>query len=94
MLVLGVLEIRMRLRSSHSLKEKRKVVRSLRDRIRARYNVSVAEVEDQELWQSIVLGVAAVGSDSGHVVKRLEEILKHVRNHPEAQFLNHDLEIV
>lgn len=94
MLVVGVLEVRMRVRSSRSLKDKRRVLRGIKDRMGARYNVSVAEVEDQDLWQSIVLGFAMVGSDSAHVVHELEEILRHLRVHPEAELLQHDLEIL
>jgi len=94
MLVIGVLETRQRLRASRSLKEKRKVVRSILDRVRARFNVSAAEVEDQDLWQSISLGFAAAGSDSGRVVAELEKVLRLVQTHPDAEFLDHDLEII
>ncbi len=94
MLVVGVLEARLRLRSSRSLKEKRRVLRSIKDRMRARYNVSVAEVDDQDTWQSIVLGFALAGSSSTHVAAELEEILRQLRVHPEAEFLDHDLQIL
>lgn len=87
----SVLEVRMRLRSSHSLKDKRKVTRSIKDRIRARFNVSVAEVDDQDLWQSIVLGFAAVGTDPEYVRGELEQILNQLRVHPEAELLGYDI---
>jgi hypothetical protein len=90
----SVLEVRMRLRSSHSLKEKRKVLRSIKDRIRARFNVSVAEVDDQDLWQSIVLGFAAVGSDSGYVRGELDAILQQLRVHPEAELLDWNIQSI
>lgn len=94
MLVIGVLETRQRLRSARSLKEKRKVVRSILDRARAKFNLSAAEVEDQDLWQSIVLGFAVAGSDSGQVVRELEQVVNMLRAHPEAEFLDHQLEIL
>ena len=94
MLVVGVLETRQRLRAAHSLKEKRKVVRSLLGRVRARFNVSAAEVDDQDLWQSIVLGFVVAGSDSQQVVKELQEVMRMLRAHPEAEFLDHELEIL
>ena len=59
MLVVGVLQAELRLRSSRSLKDKRRVARSVKDRMRARYNVSVAEVDDQDVLQSIVLEAMA-----------------------------------
>ena len=63
------------IRDSASLKDKRHAIRSLRDRIRSRYNVSVAEVDHQDLWQRAALGIAVVSSD-GHVVR---EVLDNVR---------------
>ena len=90
----AVLEVRMRLRSSHSLKEKRKVVRSVKDRMRSRFNVSVAEVDDQDLWQSIVLAFAAVGSDPGYVRGELEAILNQLRVHPEAELLDWNIQSI
>jgi len=94
MLIIGVLETRQRLRSSRSLKEKRQVVRSILGRVKARFNVSAAEVDDQDLWQSIVLGFAAAGSDTRQVVKELEGVLHLLQAHPEAEFLDHELEIL
>ncbi len=94
MMTVGSLEVHLRVRSSHSLKEKRRVVRSIKERVRAKWNVSVAEVDDQDLWQSIVLGFAAVGSDSEVVVGMLDEIVRQLRVHPEAELLDHRQEIL
>lgn len=93
-LVVGVLEVRMRVRASRSLKEKRKVVRSIKDRMRARYNVSVTEHDDQDLWQALSLGFAMAGSDRTYVVGKLSEIEHHLRAHPEAELLECELEIL
>ena len=59
----GLLTLEIRLPEAHSLKEKRAVVRKVRDRIRARFNVAVAELDAQDVWQRATLGVASV-SDS------------------------------
>lgn len=93
-LVVGVLEARLRVRSSRSLKAKRKVARSILDRLRSRYNVSVAEIDDQDLWQSLVIGVVKAGSDTGVVVRELEEIVRQLGMHPHAELLDHELEIL
>ena len=94
MLVVGVLQADLRLRSSRSLKDKRRVTRGIKDRMRARYNVSVAEADDQDILQSIVLGFAAAGSDRKIVVKTLEEIVQHLRTHPEAELIEHEIDIL
>ncbi len=58
----GLLTLEIHLPYSHSLKEKRAVLRKLRDRIRARFNVAVAELDQQDAWQHATLGVASVSN--------------------------------
>ena len=60
-MVVGICTLVIHLPYSRSLKDKRKVVKSLKDRLRARHNISVAEVDSQDLWQRAVLGIAAIG---------------------------------
>ncbi len=59
---------------SASLKEKRKEIRSIKDKLKSRFNVSVAEVEGQDLWQRSSLGVAVAGSDVNHIKSVLSDI--------------------
>ena len=62
MAAVGVLTLELRIEHAHSLKEKRHVVKSLKDRLRHKFNVSVAEIDDQDLHNSAVLAVATVSS--------------------------------
>jgi uncharacterized protein len=62
-MVVGVLQIELSLPSADSLKTKRMVIRSLKDRIRKNFNVSVAEVDENDLWGSAVLAVVMVSND-------------------------------
>lgn len=94
MLAVGVLQVQLRLRASHCLKDKRRVLRSLKDRLRSRYNVSVAEVDDQDLWQSLCLGFAMAGSDARLVRTQLEEIVLQLRSHPEAELVDHEIDLL
>ncbi|HBY59081.1 MAG TPA: DUF503 domain-containing protein [Solibacterales bacterium] len=59
---IGVLTLELRLPHAHSLKEKRHVVKSLKDRLRNKFNVSVAEIEYQDLWQSALVAAVTVSS--------------------------------
>jgi uncharacterized protein YlxP (DUF503 family) len=61
--VVGVLQVELSIPGADSLKAKRMVLRSLKDRIRKNFNVSIAEVEDNDQWQSAVLAVAMVSND-------------------------------
>lgn len=92
-MVVGSLRVRLLIRESRSLKDKRQVVRSIKDRLRNSFNVSVAEVDAQDHRQLAVLGVALVGSDVHHVRTSLEQVLASLRRHPVAEFIDHQLEV-
>ena len=76
---IGVLTLELHLPQAHSLKEKRFVVRKIKDRLRARFNVAVAELDHQDLWQRAVLGVVSISSDR----KALETLFEAVRRESE-----------
>ena len=93
-MTVGTLEIVLLIRESHSLKSRRRVIRSLVDRIRSRYGVAVADVSEEDLWQQAVLGVAAVSNDGRHVDEVLMNVLRFVRSDPRAEVIDHKLDIV
>jgi uncharacterized protein len=74
MAVVGVLTLELRIEHAHSLKEKRHVVKSLKDRLRNKFNVSVAEIDDMDLHNSAVLAVAAVSSSRPFAEKVLQAV--------------------
>ena len=76
---IGVLTLELHLPQAHSLKEKRFVVRKIKDRLRARFNVAVAELDHQDLWQRAVLGVVSISSDR----KALETLFEAVQRESE-----------
>jgi uncharacterized protein YlxP (DUF503 family) len=90
---IGSLRLRLLLRESRSLKDKRQVVRSIKDRLRNNFNVSVAEVEGQENRQIAVLGVAMVSNETHHVKMVLGKIVEALRCHPVAELLDHEIEV-
>ena len=73
MIVIALLTLDIHIPHAQSLKDKRMIVRSLKDRLRAKFNVSVSEVDHQDLWQRAQLGVVTVGSDEKFLQKVLEE---------------------
>ncbi len=90
---IGVCTIEVHVPESGSLKTKRHSIRSLKDRIRNKFNVSVAEVEDNDLWQKASLAVAAVSNDKSHLNKTLDHVLNMVRSVPEINLLEYHIEI-
>jgi len=77
-LVVGICKLQLEIEDNHSLKGKRSIVRRIKDRIRNRYNVAIAEVDDLDSWDSAVLGFAVVGNDHGDVNSRLDRIMNFV----------------
>jgi uncharacterized protein YlxP (DUF503 family) len=73
---IGVLTLELRLEDSHSLKEKRHVVESLKNRLRHKFNVAVAEIDHQDLWQRAAVAAVTVSSDHVHA----EKVLRSVEN--------------
>jgi uncharacterized protein YlxP (DUF503 family) len=57
------------------MKDKRQVVRSLVARLRQRFNVAVAEVEEQDSWQTVVLGLAVVSNEAGHAAQQVDRLV-------------------
>jgi len=78
-LIVGTLKFRLHLRDCHSLKEKRRVIKSLKDQLSNKFNISVAEVDEQDEWQFAELGIAAVGTDTPFVHSVLSTVEGFVR---------------
>jgi uncharacterized protein YlxP (DUF503 family) len=71
---IGLLTLEIHILDAQSLKDKRQVLRSLKDRLRAHFNVAVAELAHQETWQRSRVGVVSISGDSGHLEKSLADI--------------------
>ena len=92
-MTVGSLRVRLLLRESRTLKDKRQVVTSIKDKLKQRFNVSVAEVEAQDNRQMAILGFAMVGNEASHVRTTLQQIVEALRSHPLAEFIDHELEV-
>jgi len=90
---IAVLKIKLYAPWVHSLKEKRMVVKSLLAKIRNKFQVSAAEVEDQDIHQSIVIGVAAIVPHSAQADSLLDEIVSFVEQNTEAEIVKEEREI-
>ena len=75
-MVVGVLRITLYIHGASSLKDKRQVLRKVIDRVRARYNVAIAEVGEQDIWQTAVVGVCAVANDHSFVNEVLDKVVR------------------
>ena len=90
----GILQADLSIEKARSLKDKRQVVKSILDRLRASFNVSASEVADMDVHQRAVLGFTAAGNDADYVRGLLQKVLNHVRRHPEARVIDEQLELL
>ena len=93
-MVIGTLVLHLQVPGSESLKDKRQVVRSLVARVRRTFDVAIAEVGDQDLWQAVELGVACVSNDARHADEVCQKVLNYVGADGEALLVDSRFEIV
>jgi uncharacterized protein YlxP (DUF503 family) len=92
-LTIGALRVELHVPGASSLKAKRQVIKSLKDRLRNRFNVSVAEVDQQDKWQRATLGIAMAGTDGKYVAGALDEVMKFLRGQPAVAVCHHEVEV-
>jgi len=92
-MIIGTLRIRLALRAARSLKDKRRVVKSVKDRLRGKFNVSIAEVDHQDDPRRAELGVAMVGTDRRYVNSVLSKVVDHLRGLHGAELVDYELEM-
>jgi uncharacterized protein len=90
-MTVGIARLTLFLPEVHSLKEKRMVLRRVKDRAQNKFNLSIAEVGENDLWQRALLGIALVGSGRRFVEAALDEVIRFVRE--EAEVTNVEREI-
>jgi hypothetical protein len=93
--IVGLCTIEFYLGGLSSLKEKRSVLKSMLARMHNTFNVSAAEVDYHDSWQSAVIALAAVSNSTAHVHQVIENVLKWVETHyPEAVIVKHNVEVL
>jgi len=92
---IGALQVRLRLPENHSLKGKRKVVKSIVSQVSSKFNVSVAEVDDHDMWQVATIGVSCVSNDGRHANEILSTVMDFIeRVRGDAEVLDYEIEIL
>lgn len=88
----GLLTLELHLPEAHSLKDKRQVLRSLKDRLRANFNVAVAELDFQDTWQRSIVGVVTLSNAEQHVEESLQQVLAEADKILGPLLISHDVE--
>ncbi|MDH4082791.1 MAG: DUF503 domain-containing protein [Nitrospira sp.] len=93
-MVVGLCTVELFIAGSQSLKDKRQVLHGLKDRLRGKFNLSIAEVDGQDLWQKAVLGMACVANDGSYVNQVLEQALNVIKSMPTVEILRTQRELL
>jgi uncharacterized protein YlxP (DUF503 family) len=93
-MVVGVGVIRLMIHDSSSLKSKRRVVKSILGRVRSKFDLSIAEVDDQDKWQRCSIGFAVVSNEAGHAHTMLQTVANYVEGLHLAEVTDYNIEIV
>ncbi len=93
-MIVGVCRITLRLPENSSLKGKRQVVRSLTTRLRNKFNVAVAEVDDNDRWQIATIGLTCVSNDARHAQEMLDRAVQFVeQTRLDAELIDSEIEV-
>ena len=88
-MIVGVLTVELLIYSSSSLKEKRFVVKSIKDKLKKKFNIAIAEIDYLEKWQRAKLGIVTVGNEYSHVENSMQKVFVYLDNWNEFEIINH-----
>jgi uncharacterized protein len=89
---IGLLTLEIFIPDAQSLKDKRQILRSLKDRLRGKFNVAVAEMDHQDLWQRSVVGVVGISGDERHLQESLQAVFEESEKMLGRDLISHSIE--
>ena len=93
-MIIGILKLKLYLAGATSLKEKRMVLKSLKDKVRKTFNVSIAEVDDHDKWQVARIGIAAIGMSKSNVNSLLDKVNNFIAALNHVDIADYEIEII
>jgi len=93
-MVIGLITFEIYFPYVHSLKEKRKILSKLKDKIKLKFNVSIAELDFLDKWQRTKIGLVAINSQKLTIEKMLNRILKEIEENLEGELLNYKIDYI
>lgn len=93
-MIIGVCSIKLKIYAATSLKDKRQAVRSIIGRIQSRFNVSIAEIGENDNWQISLIGFSCVTNDTNHANQVISKVLKFIDGDSRVEIIDHNIEIL
>ncbi len=92
-MLVGLCKLAIYLPNCHSLKDKRSILESYKNSLRKKYNISIAEIDQKNLWKNSIIGIALIGNDRQLMDQVIDKIIKDAEKHPEIQLQNYQISI-
>jgi len=89
---IGLITLEIHIPYARSLKDKRQVLRSLKDRLRGHFNVAVAELDHQDVWQRSVVGVVGISGEDRHLAETMSAVLEESQDALGRALVSHEIE--
>ena len=93
-MIIGLCTVELHFPEAQSLKSKRKILVSLKTKLQNRFNISIAEIDENHLWQKAVLGIASVANETARVNQTLDHVLNDIRANPSLELLRSRIELL
>jgi len=87
----AVITIDLQIPMAQSLKDKRRIIKSLTDKCKNRFNIAVAEVDNKDLWKNAKLGLVTIAGDGWYLERVINKIIKYIESFPEINLYNYDI---
>ncbi|HEY6130066.1 MAG TPA: DUF503 domain-containing protein [Candidatus Acidoferrum sp.] len=91
---IGLLTLELRLPDAHSLKDKRQVIRSLKDRLRHKFNIAIAELDFHDVWQTSTIGIVTLSNAEQHVEESLQHVLAEAQRQLGPILVDHSVDFL
>ena len=91
-MIVGILTIELVIYASSSLKEKRFVIKSIKDKLQNKFNIAIAEVDYLDKWQRAKVGIVTVGNEYSHVEQSIQKVFEYLDNWNEFEIVNHSFD--
>lgn len=91
-MIVGIITLELRIPMAQSLKDKRRVIKSLIDKSKNKFNIAVAEVGNKELWKDAELGLVTIAGDKRYLEKVINKIIKYIEDFPEVHLYKYTID--
>lgn len=93
-MIVGICRVELFIGHANSLKAKRQVMKSIIERARNRFNISIAEVDNQDKWQHGAIGIACISNETAHVYEIIDKAVRFIENSGEAEMVDYSVEVI